>query len=182
MYYVTKMAFQSSVRGEEDFQDFCRTEFPRLVGALTLYLGSNDAAEELAQEALVRAFQRWKRIRAMDNPGAWVHHVALNLATSHWRRARAERRARARLAEGRETSSLDSLVDVAAVRAEVKELPRAERTILILRFFVELSVAEVSEVTGRPEGTVKRLTHEAITRLRKSGVLDEFKEGFRVSN
>lgn len=55
---------------------FCRREHPRLVGAVTLYLGDRDVAEDIAQEALARACAAWGRVRRMRAPGAWVHRVA----------------------------------------------------------------------------------------------------------
>ena len=76
-----------------DFDDFCSAEFPRLIGTLTLFCGDQGVAEELAQETLVRAYQHWKRVQRLDNPGAWANRVAINLATSYFRRKRAERRA-----------------------------------------------------------------------------------------
>ena len=76
---------------------FCAEEFPRLAGALSLYLGDRAIAEELAQEALLKACRRWERVSQLESPGGWTWRVARNLAKSHLRRRRAERRARARL-------------------------------------------------------------------------------------
>lgn len=76
---------------------FCRREYPRLVGALSLYCGDADVAEELAQEALIRAADRWPHVGQMDAPGAWVYRVGMNLCGSWFRRKRAERRANARV-------------------------------------------------------------------------------------
>lgn len=170
-----------STESNISFSEFCHGEFPRLVGTLTLYLGGNDGAEELAQEALVRAFQRWKRVSRLNNPGGWVNHVAINLANSHWRRRVAERRARARLIEQQSDSrDSDDLIAALAVRSAVARLPRRERTVVVLRHFVGLSVTEVADLLHCPEGTVKRLTHNGIQALRKSAVLEDFKEESHV--
>jgi RNA polymerase sigma-70 factor (ECF subfamily) len=71
---------------------WCRC--PRLVGALALHCGDRGTAEELAQEALARAWQRWTQVQQMQNPSAWIYRVAFNLATSWFRRRAAETRAR----------------------------------------------------------------------------------------
>ena len=73
---------------------FCRAEYPRLVGMLDLYCGDLGVAEELAQEALTRVYRHWKKVSALDKPEAWVRRVAINLANSHFRRRKAERKAR----------------------------------------------------------------------------------------
>jgi RNA polymerase sigma-70 factor, ECF subfamily len=69
--------------------EFCQTEYGRLVGTLTLYTSDPDLAAELAQEALARACRHWRRVRDMDEPGAWLYRVALNLANSTFARRRA---------------------------------------------------------------------------------------------
>jgi RNA polymerase sigma-70 factor (ECF subfamily) len=62
---------------------------PRLVGRLTVMTGSRE--EDAVQEAFARASTRWARLRDYDMPEAWVHRVALNLATSGLRRTRRQR-------------------------------------------------------------------------------------------
>lgn len=89
----------------------CTQLEPRLIGTLTLYCGDRGVAEELAQETLVRLLDRWEQVRALDHPAAWAHRVAINLANSRFRRLRAERRARQRLAGDR---APEGVVDVAA--------------------------------------------------------------------
>jgi DNA-directed RNA polymerase specialized sigma24 family protein len=66
--------------------EFCREEWPRLVGSLSLYLGRRDLAEDIAQETLVRVCGRWRQVREAVSPSAWAHRVAFNLAKSHGRR------------------------------------------------------------------------------------------------
>ena len=76
-----------------DLVRFCDEQFPRLVRMLDLLVGDVHVAEELAQEALVRASSRWTTVRDLDAPVVWLRVVARNLATSRWRRLQAERRA-----------------------------------------------------------------------------------------
>ena len=59
--------------------------------------GSSVAAEDIAQEAMVRAHRRWDQISQYDKPGAWVRRVTINLARSAFRRNALELRARLRL-------------------------------------------------------------------------------------
>lgn len=154
----------------EDLEGFCAAEHPRLVGMLTLYCGSRASAEELAQEALIRVCQHWEKVRALHNPGAWVHRVAMNLASSHLRRMAAERRARSRLATLAESqpSTYEAVEpSVERVRSAITALPRRQRQALILRYYVGLSVAETAAEMNCAEGTVKRLAHEATKALRR---------------
>jgi len=81
---------------DEELVAFCEAQRPRLVGFLGLYCGDAQVAEELAHDAIAKTCQRWRHVRGMVAPDAWVYRVALNLAASHFRRIAAERRARAR--------------------------------------------------------------------------------------
>ncbi len=80
------------------FDAFFAREYPRLVTLLTAVTGSRPVAEEIGQEAMLRAHQRWARISRYDLPAAWLRRVALNLANQSWARRRTERRTVERLA------------------------------------------------------------------------------------
>jgi RNA polymerase sigma-70 factor (sigma-E family) len=157
------------VDGRDAFEAFARREHPRLVGALTLYCGDPGVAEELAQDTLVRVRERWTRVSAAERPGAYAHRIAINLANSRFRRRSAERRALARLAgiappPGSEDPSARS--DGEAVRAAVAALPPRQREVVVRRYFLDESVADVAAATGITEGSVKSATHRALASLR----------------
>jgi RNA polymerase sigma factor (sigma-70 family) len=165
------------VEWESEFAAFCVEEHPRLVGALSLYCGDRVLAEELAQDALSRACRDWRKVRRLGAPGAWTHRVAINLASSHFRRAAAESRAKRRLHEDQRAYGDPGLDRAAAldIRSAVASLPRRQRTALILRYYVDLSVRDVAVAMECPEGTVKTLTRKAIASLRQSLSLHELK-------
>lgn len=148
-----------------DLEAFCRREYPRLVGSLSLHCGDAAAAEDLAQEALARAVDRWDRVARMQAPGAWVHRVAINLANSHYRRRQAERRARTRHGAAPDHDDGD-LAGALAVREAVSRLPAKQRTAVTLRFFAQMSVAETAAVMGCSEGAVAQHTRRGVAALR----------------
>ena len=154
-----------------DLEAFCTAEWPRLVGALSLYTGDADVAEELAQDAIAKLCRHWRRVRQMDAPAAWLHRVARNLAHSHFRRARTGARATARAGARDEYVGPDA--DAVTLRLVVASLPERERDTIVARFYLGYSVRETAEALGIPEGTVKTITHRAIARLRDAGVVDE---------
>lgn len=161
-----------------DLVRFCGEQFPRLVRMLDLLVGDVHVAEELAQEALVRASSRWSTVRELDAPAAWVQTVARNLATSRWRRLQAERRASAR-----HGAVLDRLepIDVATqehVRTALQRLKPADRELLVLRYHVGLSVDETAAALRLSRSAVKSRTARAAARMRT--VLDDPKESADV--
>lgn len=154
-----------------DLTQFCQAEWSRLVGALSLYTGDADLAEELAQDAIAQTCRHWRKVRSMDAPAAWLHTVARNLAHSHFRRNRAGKRAYERV--GAPAAHVDAADESFAIRAAVAALPERERDAIVLRFYAGFSVRETAHALGCPEGTVKTLTHRAVERLRDAGFVDE---------
>ena len=152
---------------------FCAAQYPRLVGGLALYVGDHAVAEELAQEALLRAFRRWGRVERLDSPQAWVWRVAINLNNSHFRRRRAEQRASERLRTSVEPAADDR--DHAwglAVRQAVAALPQRQRTALILRYYLDLPVEEAARRMDASPDAVRSLTKRAVAALREEFVPD----------
>jgi RNA polymerase sigma factor (sigma-70 family) len=153
--------------------DFCRDEWPRLVGSMSLYLGRRDLAEDIAQETLVRVCGRWSEVKDAVSPSAWAHRVAFNLAKSHARREttwlRLRSRAVPRPLERIERDDAEAI----AVRAAVAALPPAQRQAVILRYFADLPIREVAAVMGCPENTVKTHARRALESLRESRLLGD---------
>ncbi|MBK5229123.1 MAG: sigma-70 family RNA polymerase sigma factor [Actinobacteria bacterium] len=155
-----------------DLVQFCRDEYSRLVGSLGLFCGDVDLAEELANEALMRACRDWNKVRNLASPTAWVHAVGMNLARSHFRRKAAERRATERL-QSRSVASPEATEqsDAITIRSAVAGLPARQKKALVLRYYVDLRIDEIAEAMDCSPSTVKSLVRSALRSLRD-------KEGF----
>lgn len=156
--------------------DVCRDLYPRLVGALDLYLRDRGTAEEVAQEALSRLTERWSDRRRSEHPEAWTWRVAFNLATSGLRRRQAERRALARVAAGRAVAPELDTAEALAVREALGRLPDRQRRAVVLRYYADLPLKEIGAVMGCEEGTVKAHLHKAMTTLRTLDLVDPREE------
>ena len=153
-----------------DLEQFCSSARRRLVGALSLYLGDAGVAEELANEALLRAVDRWADVRLMTNPDGWVHTVAFNLARSRFRRLAAERRAHARLAKHDTSVGQPDDADALAVRAALTRLPPRQRQAIVCRYYLDMSAADTAAAMGCSVGTVKVHLRSALASLRLEGL------------
>jgi RNA polymerase sigma factor (sigma-70 family) len=144
-----------------DFEAFAREEFPRLVGAIGLYCGDRAVAEELAQEALLRALRRWERVGRLQRPGAWTYRVALNLATSHLRRRRLERAFEQVLSRSdrREDPPDEHLAEKLLLRQALAVLPPRQRAVVVLRYYLDLPARDTAAALGISNGSVRVLTH-----------------------
>jgi RNA polymerase sigma factor (sigma-70 family) len=158
---------------DRELSAFCDREYPSLAGMLSLYCGDAVVAEDLAQEALIKACRDWRRVRKMDRPDAWLRTVALNAARSRFRRLQAERRAQGRLEIlGSVRAEEPDPSTAIAIRSAIAELPHREKAVLLLHYYGDFTYAMVSGLLGIPEGTVKGLARKAVKRLRDQGLID----------
>ena len=157
-----------------DFDAFYRREYRAVRAVAWTLTGSGWAAEDVAQEAFLRAHQRWAQVSTYDEPGAWVRRVAINLATSTLRRRTREVAALVRLASRREDEwTLPDADD--EFWAAVRSLPRQQAKVLALHYYEDLPVADIAVVLELAEGTVKAHLHKGraslarVLQLREEG-------------
>lgn len=163
-----------AVVGGASFEAVFRADHRPIVAIATALSGSRAVGEEVAQEAFLRAHQRWAQVGAYENPGAWVRRVAINLALSDQRRRSSERRAVARLRLVRDDGGDGTAAVVGADRfwAAVRGLPRQQRAAVVLRYVDDLPIAAIAEVMEIAEGTAKAHLHKARAALARHLSLD----------
>ncbi len=148
---------------EERLRQFVDSEYRQVVATVELVCGSLPAAEDAVQEAMARAWEKGDGGREIRNLAAWITTVALNLVRSQMRRWRCERRARDRLVplEKNLPDAPSASGDAYAVRQALVALPRRQREVTALRYYLGLDVAEIAEWLGISDGTVKAMLFRA---------------------
>ncbi len=158
-----------------DFDRFVAETAEPLLRSAYLITWDFAEAEDLVQECLFKVARRWPRVKKMERPIAYARTVLIHLALDQGKR-RSQRRSEL----GPEaTGLLEAHHDDAAVRTlggvetstdllgVLRELPPRQRAALVLRYFDDLSEAEVADVMGCSVGTVKSTTSRALGRLRR---------------
>jgi len=142
-------------------------------------LGAGEEADDVVQEAFVKAFRHLSRFRAGEPFGPWLLRIVAN-ETRNLTRSRRRRAALVLRLAGPDATVQDGPVDevLAAERraglvAAVNALPDRERKVLVCRYFLDLSEAETAQVLACPLGSVKSRTWRALNRLRGSLLPDE---------
>lgn len=152
-----------SAHPSQDFATLYETQYGRVAAQLYAYLSDRAEAEDVAQEAFLRAWQRWDAISRYDDPVAWVRRVAFNLATSRWRRIVAGGRALRRHGVPDPVPAVDP--GHVALVAALRKLPERHRLAVVLHYVADLPVKEVALLTGAATGTVVSWLHRARARL-----------------
>lgn len=145
------------------FDVFYRDEFLRAARLAHLLTGSNDAAEDIAQEAFVRLRTKLGEI---ENPGAYLHRSIVNLSRS-WHRSHTRRIGREERWQ-RSITPMDANDDPhGELLGLIDELPFRQRAALVARYWLDLPEAEIANLIGCRPGTVKSLTSRALNTIRK---------------
>jgi len=148
---------------DASFADLYASSRDTVYRAVLLTVRDPHRAEDAVQEAFARAYADWDRVRRHPNPVGWVARVALNHATSIWRRLRRE------TAEPPPTTVApdeERPLDATLVRL-VWHLPRRQRQVVALRILLDQSTEQTAALLGIAPGTVTAHLHRAIHALRQ---------------
>jgi RNA polymerase sigma-70 factor (sigma-E family) len=153
---------------EADFTDFVTHRASALLRTAYLLCGGDrHAAEDLLQEVLERAYPRWRRIR--DRPEPYLRAALANAAANRWRsRSRRVREvALENLPPVIRTGPEHQVVEQDRVVTALRALPPKMRAVLVLRYFDDMSEADVARALRCTTGTVKSQTSRGLARLRE---------------
>jgi RNA polymerase sigma-70 factor (sigma-E family) len=151
------------VADRSDYPAFVAGCWTRLLRTAYLLVQDWAAAEDLTQAALVKAWLAWGRLD--DDPEAYVRKIIVTTHVSWWRR-RWRHRERPDAAD--ETGAVD---ERDAVWRALGRLPAGQRAVVVLRYFEDMTEAQVASILGCSAGTVKSQASRALARLRVDDTL-----------
>ena len=153
-------------QGDEDrFTGFVRAHSASLFRTAYLLTGDYQRAEDLLQITLVRVYQRWPRVSAMDRPVGYARKVVVSQAASWWRRRSSHEAPMFVREEPARGDRTDEAAEHERVWTAVLSLPPRQRAVTVLRYYEDLSEAEIAATLGMAPGTVKSHGHAAVRRL-----------------
>ena len=158
-------------RDEAEFEAYVASDGGRLLGFALLLAGNYQDAEDLVQTALLRSAGRWAAAR--QNPPAYTRTVLVNLARDRWRARRHRQRETliadvAALPAATARDGAAAVLDRQALLHACRLLPTAQRAVLVLRFWEDLSIQRVAELLHCSPGTVKSQSTRGLRTLRES--------------
>lgn len=149
-----------------DFAEFVRMSMPGLLRYGHALTGNPHDASDLVQSVLEKVGSRWVAVqRKGDDPLAYVRRAMANTHISIWRRRRRERL----VADFPETGAVPpelSRLDNEPLWQALRELPPRQRAVIVLRYYENLSEAEIANALGISCGTVKSQSSKAMANLR----------------
>jgi len=150
---------------DEEFAEFVAGSLSRLLRFGHVLTGDPESAADLVQEALARTLRAWRR-HPIDNPHAFVRKVMVNSYASAWRRRRAFPLTEISLADlPADSDAIQKVDDRDTVWRALAVLPPRQRAVTVLRYYDDLTEAEIAAVMGTSAGTVKSQSARALRRL-----------------
>jgi RNA polymerase sigma factor (sigma-70 family) len=143
------------------FEELWAAEYASVAWTAYLIVGQWDEATDIASEAFTRTYQHWRRVSRYERPSGWVHRTATNLALSATRKS-----PRSRPVANDDVVPAPEAPDQALTEALACLTP-AQRTAIVLRYYLDWSVEDTANALRKRPGTVTALTHQGMTRLRE---------------
>jgi RNA polymerase sigma-70 factor (sigma-E family) len=155
-----------AARIDADFREFVRSRGRALLQSAYLLTGNLADAEDLVQSALAKTFQAWNRIEDHKALDGYVRRAMINTHISWWRRRRVDEYPTAEIPDQpvADTSGNRELHDT--LQRAIDRLPQRMRAAVVLRYFEDMTEAEVADVLGVSQGTVKSTVSRAVAKLR----------------
>ncbi len=150
-----------------------RTHHRRLVGLASLLCDDRATAEDIVQEAFAGLYRRWWRLRDPHSSVTYLNRAVVNGGRNHLTRGRRADASMLRMvpqAEGRSSAEHDVLAQDEAdrLRQAIRALPQRQRQVLVLRYYLDQSEAEIADTLKVSRGSVKRHASRALATLARS--------------
>lgn len=162
------MAGPEAPTGTPDFEAFVTARADALLRFAYVLTGDVTLAEDAVQDALTAACARWGRVSRADDPEAYVKRMVVNAHISWWRRFRRRESPAEDPARGAPPApdGTSARADADAVWELCKTLPDRQRAAVVLRFYEELSYAEIAALLHCAEATARSHVHRALAVLK----------------
>jgi len=153
---------------EAAYAEFVRERWRDLVRAAVFLGASPHEAEDIAQTTLVNCYREWPRVTGADNREAYVYRMLLNCLRdqrrTRWWKGRVDADPE-RVGDHVVSDSSEAVATADAVHRALGSLSKANRDVVVLRYFVQLTEAQTAQALGIATGTVKSRLSRAMARL-----------------
>jgi RNA polymerase sigma factor (sigma-70 family) len=154
----------ASAEVADSFEEFFDRERDRLFGLLVLVTGDRHEAEEIAQDAFVAVWERWDRVRSVENPAGYLHRTAINAFRKRHRRARALGRITGSMSPRPSSGPADSALMLSET---LRALTPRQRAALVLTELLGYTASEAAAALRVKASTIGALKHQGRTALRR---------------
>ena len=156
-----------------DFDEFMNATWAPLFRTAYLLTGDYHLAEDLLQTAFAKVFLSWPKVSTLEQPLAYTRKIVTNQAMSWWRRRSSSEVPTLDITDGLDVGHEDRVTQASVVWAALAALPSRQRAVMVLRYYEDLSEAEIADTLNMSTGSVKAHASAARAALaQRLGTLD----------
>ncbi len=160
------MVVTVSRREDEEFDAFMRASWSSLFRTAVLMTGDVHLAEDILQNAMGQVYKSWHRVSRVQHPRSYARAILANEVSTWWRRRSSSELPVASWPETVTGPGVDDQVaDADLMWRALATLSVRQRAVVVLRYYEDLSGAEIASVLGISEGAVKSHAHRALGAL-----------------
>jgi RNA polymerase sigma-70 factor, ECF subfamily len=149
--------------------EFAAARWSALLRFGLLLTGNAADAEDLVQTALARTAARWRAMRHLERPEAYVRTAMVRLCANRWRSLLSRERLTAEVPDRAAVSDpIEDVADREAMWAALRTLPPRQRAVVVLRYYEDMSERDIARLLGITQGTVKSQAAKALRALRSA--------------
>lgn len=163
MAETTIVVMNRRASAQAEFDRLVAQELARAYRVATLIMGDPSEAEDAVQEAFLRAWQRWDRLRDQDRAGAWFGRILVNECRD---RLRTRKPPRVPWLTSEPVEAPSDPAEREALRQALGDLSPDHKIVIVLRYYLDLSLEGIAGRTGAPVGTVKSRLHHGLEAMR----------------
>jgi RNA polymerase sigma-70 factor (sigma-E family) len=156
---------------DDEFHNFMTGRWPSLVRTAYLLTGSHHDAEDLAQNALARAYVKWNHVRRSDDMTAYVRQIMIHAHADRFRRRTVREWFTPRLPEMPVADQTAHVDRRSALMDALGRLPAQQRSVVVLCYFEDMTHAQVAAALGTRTSTVRSQITRGLAKLRADGIL-----------
>lgn len=162
------------VEADEEFRDFMQARWSAMVRLAYTLCGDQGHAEDITQNAFASAYASWDRVRKAGDPDAYVRTIVIHENSKRFRRKRPREELRAAVPD-QAIEVDDGVAERTALRHALDRLGPRQRTVVVLRFWLDMSEEATAQALGCSVGTIKSQASRALAILRKHTDITEAK-------
>jgi RNA polymerase sigma-70 factor (sigma-E family) len=165
---VRSMERSTASTRDAEFEAYMAARQPSLLRTAYLLTGDRHAAEDLVQTALAKLYLSWDKVQRRELLDGYVRRIMVNENNSLWRRAWKRREVTTdAVPDHAQVLDRHDHGERSALWEFVQTLPRKQRAVIVLRYYEDLTEAEVAEILGISVGTVKSQASRALASMRE---------------
>ncbi|MEH7382693.1 sigma-70 family RNA polymerase sigma factor [Bacillus sp. JJ1533] len=158
---IFKSFYKSSNSDKYSFEALIKKEQEKLYKVAFSYVKNEQDALDIVQDAIIKGYKSFDRLKEIDYFSTWITRILINTAIDHIRKSKKVISLETDWLDSGQNEENNSIMTM-DIELIFEKLKPQQKTLILLRFYYGYSINEISEILGKPEGTIKSQLHRTL--------------------